>query len=254
MTPVGRMVLEPQPRQLLRRDRAGGLRRPEPGAGHRLLERPAARRAHPLLLRHPAPAARRAELPRDPDQRADRAGAQQPARRLPPPGHPSRPRLLRAQLARRRLPVPGGRARLHDASRSRSRTTRCAASPRSSRTTTRRPRCSGTARRPTRRRTSSAASASSSPRCRCRRFASARSRCCATSRTSSRRRWPTAWASPCPKPMPRVSSRRAPEVDGVAGAVPHRPARRRQHPRAQDRDPRRARRRRGLGDADAARP
>ena len=121
VTPVGRMVLEPQPRQLLRRDRAGRLRRPEPGPGHRLLQRPAAGGPHPLVLRHPAPAAGRAELPRDPHQRAHRPGAQQPARRLPPPGHPSRPRGLRAQLAGRRLPVPGRAPRLHVASRSRSR-------------------------------------------------------------------------------------------------------------------------------------
>ena len=52
-----------------------------------------------------------AELPRDPDQRAARAGAQQPARRHAPPGDPPRPRRLRAELARRRLPVPGRRAR-----------------------------------------------------------------------------------------------------------------------------------------------
>ena len=50
-----------------------------------------------------------AELPRDPDQRADRAGAQQPARRHAPPGHQPRPRRLRAELARRRLSVPGRR-------------------------------------------------------------------------------------------------------------------------------------------------
>ena len=52
-----------------------------------------------------------AELPRDPDQRADRGGAQQPARRHAPPGDQPRPRLLRAELARRRLSVPGRRGR-----------------------------------------------------------------------------------------------------------------------------------------------
>ena len=57
-------------------------------------------------------AARRAELPRDPDQRAGRAGAQQPARRHAPPGDPPRPRRLRAELARRRLSVPGRRGGL----------------------------------------------------------------------------------------------------------------------------------------------
>ena len=39
----------------------------------------------------------------------DRAGPQQPARRHAPAGHQSRAGRLRAQLARRRLPVPGGR-------------------------------------------------------------------------------------------------------------------------------------------------
>ena len=53
-----------------------------------------------------------AELPRDSDQRAGRAGAQQPARRHAPPGDQPRPRLLRAELARRRLPVPGRRGRV----------------------------------------------------------------------------------------------------------------------------------------------
>ena len=67
---------------------------------------------HPLLLRHPAEPPRRAELPRDPDQLVGRAGAQQPARRPASPGDPARPRRLRAELARRRLPVPGRHARL----------------------------------------------------------------------------------------------------------------------------------------------
>ena len=97
------------------------------------------------------------ELPRDPDQRAGRAGAQQPARRHASPGDPSRPRGLRAELARRRLSVPGRRARASRRSRSRSRRTRCAASRRSSPSTTRRRRCSTTARRRSRRRTSSRA-------------------------------------------------------------------------------------------------
>ena len=65
---------------------------------------------HPLVRRHADHAPGRAQLPRDPDQRADRAGAQQPARRHAPPGDPPRPRRLRAELARRRLPVPGRRA------------------------------------------------------------------------------------------------------------------------------------------------
>jgi catalase len=54
VTPVGRHGARPQPRQLLRRDRAGGLLHGAHRAGHRLHQRPAARRAHPLLRRHAA--------------------------------------------------------------------------------------------------------------------------------------------------------------------------------------------------------
>ena len=108
--PVGRMVLEPQSGQLLRRDRAGRVLHGARGARHRLHQRSAAAGPHLLVRRHAAHAPGRAELPRDPDQRAGRAGAQQPARRHPPPGDPPRPRRLRAELARRRLPVPGRRA------------------------------------------------------------------------------------------------------------------------------------------------
>ena len=70
---------EPQSRQLLRRDRAGGVLRRARRARHRLLERSAAGRSHSFVRRHADLAARRSELPRDPDQRADRAGPQQPA-------------------------------------------------------------------------------------------------------------------------------------------------------------------------------
>ena len=102
----------PQPGQLLRRDRAGRVRHDEHDPGHRHQQRPAAAGPPPLVLRHPAEPPRRAELPRDPDQLAGRAGAQQPARRPASPGDPARPRRLRAELARRRLPVPGRHARL----------------------------------------------------------------------------------------------------------------------------------------------
>jgi catalase len=60
-------------------------------------------------------AARRRQLPRDSDQRAAGAGAQQPARRHAPPGRASRPRGVRAEFAGRRLPVPGRHGRLHHA-------------------------------------------------------------------------------------------------------------------------------------------
>jgi hypothetical protein len=54
---------EPQPRQLLRRDRAGGVLHRARDPGHRLHQRPAAGRAHPLLRGHADLAAGRAQLP-----------------------------------------------------------------------------------------------------------------------------------------------------------------------------------------------
>ena len=101
-----------QSRQLLRRDRTGRVLHRARRAGHRLHERSAAGRPHPFLRRHADLAARRPELPRDPDQRADRAGAQQPARRHASAGDPSRSRRVRTQLPRRRLSVPGRRGGL----------------------------------------------------------------------------------------------------------------------------------------------
>ena len=46
-----------------------------------------------------------------------RAGPQQPARRHASPSHPAGPRRVRAELARRRLSVPGRRGRVHVVSR-----------------------------------------------------------------------------------------------------------------------------------------
>ena len=153
---------QPQPRQLLRRDRAGGLLHGAHRPRHRLQQRSAAGRPHPFVRGYADHAAGRPELPRDPDQRAARAGAQQPARRHAPAGDPSRPRVVRAQLARRRLSVPGRRGAGSSRFRAnRPSRTRCAASRRSSPTTTRRRRCSSTARRRWSRRTSSRRSASS---------------------------------------------------------------------------------------------
>ena len=67
---VGTMTLEPQPRQLLRPDRAGGLRAARARAGHRVLARQDAARPGVRLRRH-APLPDRPELP---------AAAGQPAR------------------------------------------------------------------------------------------------------------------------------------------------------------------------------
>ena len=102
---VGKMVLEPQSRQLLRRDRAGRVLHAARRARHRLQQRPVAAGPQFLLPRHPDQPPRRAELPRAPDQFAAGAGPQQPARRHAPAGDPARSRELRAQLARRRLVV-----------------------------------------------------------------------------------------------------------------------------------------------------
>ena len=71
--------VEPQPRQLLRRNRTSGVLCGARGPGHRLLERSAARRPHSFVRRHPDLTARRAQLPRDSHQRPDRAGSQQSA-------------------------------------------------------------------------------------------------------------------------------------------------------------------------------
>ena len=107
VVPVGQAGAESQSRQLLCRDRASRLLRRARRAGHRLFERSAPRRPDSFVCRHADLTAWRAELSRDPDQRADRAGPQQPARRDASPGDPSRPRLVRAELARWWLSVSG---------------------------------------------------------------------------------------------------------------------------------------------------
>ena len=114
VTPVGRMVLNRNPDNFFAETEqvAFGVQNLVPGidfSNDPLL----AGRIHSYFDTQLL-AAGRPELPRDPHQRADRAGAQQPARRHPSPGHSPGPRGLRAQLARRRLPVPDGDARVHE--------------------------------------------------------------------------------------------------------------------------------------------
>ena len=109
VVPVGKLVLNRNPDNFFAETEQVAFCTAHVVPGHRLHQRPAAGRPHPLVRRHADLAARRAELPRDSDQRADRAGAQQPARRHAPAGDPSRPGVVRAQLARRRLSVPGRR-------------------------------------------------------------------------------------------------------------------------------------------------
>ena len=119
-TPVGTHGAQPQSRQLLRRDRAGRVLhrahrarastsptiRCSPGASTRTSTRRSRGSAAPTSTR--SRSTRR------------RAGAQQPARRHAPAGDHARPRRLRAELARRRLPVPGRRGAASPRSRSRS--------------------------------------------------------------------------------------------------------------------------------------
>ena len=109
--PVGRMVLEPQSRQLLRRDRAGGVlhgaRRARASTSPTIrCSRAASTRTSTRRSR--ASAARTSTRSRS-TRRSRRCTTTSAtaciARRSP------RPRRLRAELARRRLPVPGGRAR-----------------------------------------------------------------------------------------------------------------------------------------------
>ena len=67
---IGRMTLEPQRRQFLRRDRAGGLPADQHRSGHRLLERSAAAGPPLLLPGHAEVAAGHHQFPPDPHQRA----------------------------------------------------------------------------------------------------------------------------------------------------------------------------------------
>ena len=83
MVPVltrGQAGAEPQSRQFLRRNRAGGVPSRPRGARHRLQQRPAAAGPAVLVHRHPAVAPGRPQLPRDSDQ----------PRRLPVPQFPAR--------------------------------------------------------------------------------------------------------------------------------------------------------------------
>ncbi len=89
---------EPQPRQFLRRDRAGRLPADQCSARHRLLRRPAAAGPAVLLSGHPAVAPGHGQLPPDPDQRAEGLPLPEPAARRPHADAGLQgPRQLRAQ-------------------------------------------------------------------------------------------------------------------------------------------------------------
>ena len=129
---------EPQPRQLLRRDRAGRVLRRARRAGHRLHQRSAARRPHPLVRRHADLAARRRRTStRSRSTRRSRrctttsatACTARPSTAAASPT--SRTRSAAAVRSR-----PGRRASSRSRSRARPTTTRCAASRSASPTTT----------------------------------------------------------------------------------------------------------------------
>ena len=94
---IGKMVLEPQSGQFLRRDRAGRLSSRPCGSGHRFLQRSAAAGTAVLLHRYPAHPVGRTEFPRAGDQSAALPDAEFPARRrssartCPPDGWPTSP-------------------------------------------------------------------------------------------------------------------------------------------------------------------
>ena len=121
-----------------------------------------------LVRRHADLPARRPELPRNPDQRADRAGPQQPARR-----HASSGAFTEAASRTSRTPwaaaVPSRRVRkgsCRSPNRARQAITKFGARRSALPITTRRPRCSGTVRPTSRSSTSSTRSASSCRACR----------------------------------------------------------------------------------------
>ena len=172
----------PQPGQLLRRDRAGGLPADQRAAGDRLLGGSAAAGPAVLLSGHPAVAAGNGELPPDPDQPGQGLPLPEPAaRRAHADAGSQGPRQLRAQQPGRGRrggrPARGSEGRVPHALRSGPTAARCGFAPRASPTTTARRGCS-TGRRPrSSRRTWPAPSSSS-----CRNAAST---------TSARGCWPT---------------------------------------------------------------
>ena len=109
---------EPQPDELLRRDRAGRLPHRQPRAGHRGHQRPADAGPAVLLPRHPAHPPGRPELHPAADQPAALPGQRHAARRHAPDRDPHRRRPLPAQQPRRR--PAAGRRRAPTAATSRS--------------------------------------------------------------------------------------------------------------------------------------
>ena len=159
---------EPESRQLLRRDRAGGVLHGACRAGHRLQQRPAAGRPHPLVRGHAdlAPRRRRTSTRSRSTRRSRRCTTTSATACTARPSTAGGCRTSRTRSAAAARSRPGRPASCRSRSRWRPRRTRCAARPRSSPITTRRRGCSGTARRPSSSSTSSTRSASSCRACR----------------------------------------------------------------------------------------
>ena len=164
LRPIGRMVLNRNPDNFFAETEQVAFGTAKHRARNRLQQRSAACGPHPFVLRHAAHTAGRSELPRNSDQRARRPSAQQPAGRLPSTGDSARARRVRAEFTGRRMSLSGRHEGLHFVSAAGRRSTRCAASRRSSPTTTPRRGCSSKARATSRRRTSSRRFALSSQR------------------------------------------------------------------------------------------
>ena len=88
LRPVGRMVLNRNPDNFFAETEQVAFCTAHVVPGLDFSNDPLLAGPHPLVRRHADLAAGRPELPRDPDQRTDRAGAQQPARRHASPGDP----------------------------------------------------------------------------------------------------------------------------------------------------------------------
>ena len=138
---VGKLTLNRQPDELLRRDRAGRLPHRAPRARHRGHQRPAAAGPAVLLPRHAADPPRRPELHPAADQPAALPGQRHAARRHAPDRGPHRPGALPAQQHRRRRaaasPTPPRAATCRSPARSRAPS--CGPARRRSTTTSPRP-------------------------------------------------------------------------------------------------------------------
>ncbi len=206
---------EPQPRQLLRRDRADRLLHAARGARHRLHERPAAAGPQLLLPRHAALrawAARTSTRSRS-TRRSSRCTTTSATACIARPSTADARTTspIRSAAAARSRPAPRASPRSPSgcsSSRPRPSPRSCAPSPRSSPSTSTRLGFSTGARRPRSRRTSCAGSASSSRRSRRKPCAKGWSPCCATSTSNWRCRWRTSSACRCRRRCRR--SRRRP--------------------------------------------